>query len=107
MHDWTTRGLLAAYVLAATFGLSRMKAAPAALSAEFVLGAACYALSFVLWIVILTRMPLSIAFPLVTGLVIVATQVSAALWLHEPVSLWKTTGVVLIIAGVGLLSVKA
>ncbi len=107
MYDWTSRGLLAAYVLAATFGLYRMKAAPAVASAEFLMGALCYALSFFLWMLILLRMPLSIAFPLATGLVIVATQVSAALWLNEPLTWWKATAVVLIVTGIGLLSVKA
>ncbi len=107
MHDWTGRALLAAYVIAATFGLYRMKAAPAVASLEFLTGAVCYALSFLLWILILLRMPLSIAFPLVTGLVIVATQLSAALWLNEPLTWWKATAVVLIITGIGLLSVKA
>jgi len=107
MHDWTSRALLAAYVLTATLGLYRMKAAPEIASFGFFVGAICYALSFLLWIVILLRMPLSIAFPLVTGMVIVATQVSAALWLGEALTWWKAAGVVLIISGIGLLAVKA
>jgi multidrug transporter EmrE-like cation transporter len=107
MHDWMGRALLAAYVLTATFGLYRMKAAAEIASLGFLAGALCYALSFVLWILILLRMPLSVAFPLVTGLVIVATQLSAALWLNEPLTWWKAAGVVLIISGIGLLAVKA
>jgi multidrug transporter EmrE-like cation transporter len=107
MHDWTGRALLAAYVITATFGLYRMKAAPAVVSLEFAAGATAYALSFLLWILILLRMPLSVAFPLVTGLVIVATQLCGALWLNEPMTWWKAAAVVLIISGIGLLSVKA
>jgi len=107
VHDWSSRGLLAAYVLAATFGLYRMKAAPEIASFAFSVGALSYAISFLLWILILRRMPLSIAFPLVTALVIVATQICATLWLSEPLSWWKAAGVVLIVSGIGLLSVKA
>lgn len=106
MHDWSGKGLLAAYVLAATFGLYRMKAAAEVASFTFLIGALSYALSFLLWILILRRMPLSIAFPLVTALVIVATQICATLWLSEPLSWWKAAGVVLIVSGIGLLSVK-
>lgn len=107
MHDWSGKGLIAAYVLAATFGLYRMKVAPEVASIAFFIGASSYALSFLLWILILRRMPLSIAFPLVTALVIVATQVCATLWLSEPLSWWKAGGVVLIVSGIGLLSVRA
>ena len=107
MHDWTSRGFIAAYVVAATFGLYRMKAASEVASLSFIVGALSYALSFLLWIHILRRMPLSIAFPLVTALVIVSTQVCATLWLGEPMSWWKAAGVVLIVSGIGLLSVRA
>lgn len=106
MHDWLSKGLIAAYVLAATFGLYRMKAASEVASFAFFIGALSYALSFLLWIHILRRMPLSIAFPLVTALVIVSTQVCATLWLGESLSWWKAAGVALIVIGIGLLSVR-
>jgi multidrug transporter EmrE-like cation transporter len=106
MQDWLSRGLIAAYVLSATFGLYRMKAASEVASFAFFSGALSYAVSFVLWIHILRRMPLSIAFPLVTALVIISTQICATVWLGEPLSWWKAAGVVLIIGGIGLLSVR-
>jgi len=107
MRSWTTGLLLVAYVLTATYGLYQMKSAGQMGTRLYLAGLVAYAVSFVLWLVLLLRMPLSVAFPLVTGLVIVTTQIVGIVWLHEPVAWPRLCAVALILSGVSLLLVKA
>lgn len=53
---------------------------------------------------LLRYMPLSVAFPLTTGLAILGVQLVAAIWLfHEPVSQRQWLGTLAIIAGIWLI----
>ena len=53
---------------------------------------------------LLRYMPLSIAFPLTTGLAILGVQFVAAIWLfHEPVSQRQWLGTLAIVAGIWLI----
>jgi drug/metabolite transporter (DMT)-like permease len=63
----------------------------------------CYALSVVVWILALSRVPVSIAFPLLSMAYIV-TAVAAWYLLGEALSLTKLVGIGVIILGVIIIS---
>lgn len=63
----------------------------------------CYALSVVVWILALSRVPVSIAFPLLSMAYIV-TAVAAWYLLGEALSLTKLVGIGVIILGVVIIS---
>ena len=63
----------------------------------------CYALSVIIWILALSRLPVSIAFPLLSMAYIV-TAVAAWYLLGEALSLNKMVGIVVIILGVIIIS---
>ena len=63
----------------------------------------CYALSVVVWILALSRVPVSIAFPMLSMAYIV-TALAAWYLLGEPLSLTKMAGIGVIILGVVIIS---
>ena len=63
----------------------------------------CYAFSVVVWILALSRVPVSIAFPLLSMAYIV-TAVAAWYLLGEPLSMTKLVGIGVIILGVIIIS---
>ena len=63
----------------------------------------CYALSVIIWILALSRVPVSIAFPLLSMAYIV-TAIAAWYLLGEALSLTKVAGIVVIILGVIIIS---
>jgi multidrug transporter EmrE-like cation transporter len=65
-------------------------------------GIFCYLLAFVLWMLILDKMELSLAFPL-SGMVYVVVMAASALGLHEAPSPLHWAGVGLIVTGVVVL----
>ena len=67
-------------------------------------GVLSYAASFVLWLVVLARVPLSVAYPVAVGVTIAFSTLFAWLLLREPMSLRLLLGLVLIVAGVTLVS---
>lgn len=68
------------------------------------LGALSYGASFLLWLVVLSRVPLSVAYPVAVGVTIAFSTLFAWLLLHEPMSLRLLLGLVMIVAGVTLVS---
>ena len=66
-------------------------------------GLAIYVLSFFLWIVVLSRIELSIALP-VSSVCYLLTPLFAVVFLHEMVSPARWLGIVLIIAGIYFVS---
>ena len=80
---------------------------PAAVLNPFVLGGlGAYGVSAILWLIVLSRLPLSLAYPLVS-LGFIAVVALAALVLHEPVSAMRMLAVGLIICGVVVLGVSS
>lgn len=65
-------------------------------------GILCYLLAFVIWMLILDKMELSLAFPL-SGMVYVVVMAASALGLHETPSPLHWAGVGLIVTGVVVL----
>jgi len=72
----------------------------------FVLAIAVYGALTLLWIWILTRVPLSRAYPFVV-LAFVFTPAFAVLFFHESVNIWYFMGLALIVLGLGILVWKA
>jgi multidrug transporter EmrE-like cation transporter len=63
-------------------------------------GAGLYALSFCLWLVILSRIELSVAYPIYIAATMLLTALGAALFLGESLTVLKTIGMIFVCAGV-------
>ena len=106
MSSLTQVAIMVAYVLVSIAGLSLIKSAGTAFTPSGIIGFAFYGLGFLLWIfVILKSMPLSVAFPVAAGALIVGSQISGWLWLKEGISGLHLVSVGLIVAGIVLLSI--
>jgi multidrug transporter EmrE-like cation transporter len=68
------------------------------------LGIALFGLAFVLYSVVLTRINLSVAYPVMTSMGLVLISLVSVLVFHEAISFWQTGGMVLIVIGVWLVS---
>lgn len=73
------------------------------LSPFFMIGFSCYAFSIVFWILTLSRVDVSLAYPM-TSLGYVLTATAGFLWLQESVSLSRVLGIIVILLGVFLVS---
>ncbi len=72
-------------------------------SLPFWAGMFCYGASLCIWLVALSRAPVSVAYPMLSiGYVVVAA--ASVFWLGETLSLGKVMGIALICAGVVLVS---
>jgi drug/metabolite transporter (DMT)-like permease len=67
-------------------------------------GAGMYVLGFLLWMVILTRSPLTVAYPIAVGLTMVFSTLCAVLFLRETLTWSAIAGMVLVFLGVVLLA---
>jgi len=102
-HEWLRAGLLLTYTIISVLGMVLIKAADATFSVKSAIGFALYAGGFLLWIgVILRLMPLSQAFPLAAGMLLLGTQFAGWLALGEKLSPIHLGGVALILIGVVL-----
>jgi multidrug transporter EmrE-like cation transporter len=72
-------------------------------NAAVVGGLALYGASTCLWLLVLARVNLSVAYPFV-GLGFIATMLFGALFLGEPLTLWRMLGTLLIALGVVLVA---
>lgn len=68
-----------------------------------ILGLFCYGMSMVFWLYVLTKVEVSRAYPFV-GLGFVGTMLFAHFLLHEPITLQKLIGTMLVVSGVFLLA---
>ncbi|MDA8416510.1 MAG: SMR family transporter [Betaproteobacteria bacterium] len=66
-------------------------------------GLACYAISVVVWILALTRVPVSQAYPLLS-IGYVVNAFAAWAWLGEPLNSWRLGGIAVILVGVSLVA---
>lgn len=109
--------LFAAYTLASTAAVMLIKqfvgpalhgwkiapglSAPLALLA---VGAALYGCSFLLWMFILSRTELSIAYPVLIGATLATTTLGAWLLLREPVNVARLAGIAVVFVGIVLVT---
>ena len=66
-------------------------------------GGAMYIASFLIWLLILSRNQLTVAYPLAIGLTLIASALGAAFFLQEHVSWMRALGIFAILAGAGLI----
>ncbi len=95
------------YIGVSAFGLYKIKAAAQVMSVEFAIGFVMYGLGFLIWMYILLRMPLSVAFPIAAGALIVCTQLIGYFLLGEKITVIHSVGVTAIVIGIALISVRA
>jgi len=67
-------------------------------------GFVLYGCGFLIWYLILTRLSLSVAFPIAAGGLVVGTQIAGYFILKENLSLAHLIGVLLIIAGISFVA---
>jgi multidrug transporter EmrE-like cation transporter len=72
---------------------------------QFTCGFVLYVMSFGVWIVILARFPLSMAYPVAIGLTMAGSAVAAIVVLNEAFGALKLFGFILIFGGTVMLSV--
>lgn len=96
--------LLVAYVAMSCVGLYLLKAAPGWKTAMFAIGFVLYASGAVLWLVILRLMPLSLAFPIAAGSLVIGTLLTGILFLGESVTTLHAVGAMLILVGITLIA---
>ena len=100
-------GLFSLYVLVSSFGLFKLKAANGTFGVEFLVGLTSYGFGFLVWYYVLTRMPLSVAFPVAAGGLVVATQVVGYMFLDEGIQLMHVGGIALILLGIAFIFANA
>lgn len=75
-------------------------------SIKMILGLVCYGCSFILWMLIVSKMNLTIAMPLSVALVNTLVLVGSCVFLKEKITLLQGIGIFIIIFGVSLISIK-
>lgn len=75
-------------------------------SIKMILGLVCYGCSFILWMLIVSKMNLTIAMPLSVALVNTLVLVESCMFLKEKITLLQGIGIFIIIFGVSLISIK-
>jgi multidrug transporter EmrE-like cation transporter len=95
------------YVVLSTAGLVLIKHARPIESLTFVAGCALYAAGFVLWLYLLRRLPLTVAFPCAAGALIGTTTIAGRIWLDEKLDWVQLLGVAAIAMGIFLVFFRA
>lgn len=95
--------LVVVYAVISAYGLVRLKTATALWSSDTIIGGVCYGSGFLIWLLILRVLPLSVAFPIAAGLLILSTQVCGVSLLGESYSLSQGIGSALMIVSMTLI----
>lgn len=93
--------LLLKLAMARGIGLANWRSAAGLL---FATGATLYATSFILWLRLLSRLPLSTAYPAAIGLTLVMSLILSVVYLQERLTPVRLTGVALVFVGTFLLA---
>ncbi len=96
--------LFVIYVATSCSGLYFMKAAAGWKTPSFILGFGLYGAGALMWMGILRLFPLSFAFPIAAGALVVGTTLIGVFFLNETVSIWHLSGSACIIAGIALIA---
>lgn len=93
---------LATYVLLSSYGIFLIKTAQSMLSTQMYIGTLIYICGSTIWLAILRMLPLSVAFPVASGLMILGTTFVGAVFLHEEIGIYQLIGGVAITMGIWL-----
>ena len=94
------------YALISCVGLYWLKSAANLWTLKFISGAFLYILGAAVWLVILRMYPLSIAFPIASGVLMIGTTVVGYVLLKENISWMHLMGLVLISSGISILALQ-
>ena len=100
-------GLFVLYAAVSSLGLFVLKTANGILNLQFVAGLALYGIGFLIWYGMLTRLPLSVVFPIAAGILVVATQFVGYLFLDERIGASHLAGIGLVLAGIVVIFARA
>mgnify|MGYP004454950941 CR=1 FL=1 len=75
-------------------------------SIKMIFGLLCYGFSFILWMLIVSKMNLTIAMPLSVAIVNTLVLIGSCVFLKEKITLTQGIGIFIIIFGVSLISIK-
>ena len=87
-------------------GLYWLKSATDWWTLKFISGAFFYILGAAIWLVILKMYPLSIAFPIASGALMIGTTVVGYFFLKENISWLHLLGIMLISSGISILALQ-
>lgn len=73
------------------------------LNPTFLAGMACYVASLILWLIVLSKVDVGLAYPL-TSLAYISTAIASYYFFNEPLSIIKMAGIFVIIFGVYLVA---
>jgi len=88
------------YASTSSYGLYKLKVSERLFDSHFFIGFFLYGTGFLIWLYILKLNPLSLAFPIASGALIVATQLVGVLLLEEKFTIIQSVGVTIIIIGI-------
>jgi multidrug transporter EmrE-like cation transporter len=91
------------YVAVSLTGLYQLKSTDFGLNPQYLAGMALYVLGFFLWLIVLRWFPLSIAFPLAAGTLIVGTQVVGVFLLKDRFDIVSLIAVSFLLIGLVIL----
>ncbi len=109
--------LFLAYSLSSGFGLIILKRAVTGvefkfslktisdvLSLEFIFGFLLYAIGFICWMLILSKLKLNVAFPIAMSLFFIVSIIGSYFILSEPLSFKHLVGIVICLVGIIIIS---
>jgi multidrug transporter EmrE-like cation transporter len=103
MKYLATVSIFVLYAGLSTYGLYKIKVAPQILDLGFLVGFGAYGAGFLVWFYILRTTPLSLAFPVAAGTLILCTSLVGVFLLAEKAHPLKLAGIVLIVIGIAVL----
>ena len=92
------------YVSVSCYGLYLIKAAAHWRSFTFAFGFSLYAFGAILWLIILRSFPLSLAFPVAAGSLVLGTMVIGVFFLSENVPVLHVVGALMVFVGICIIS---
>lgn len=75
-------------------------------SLKSIFGIFCYGMSFILWMVIISRMNLTLAVPLSVAIVNTLVVIASCIVLKEKITFLQGFGIFIVIVGVSLIGIK-
>jgi multidrug transporter EmrE-like cation transporter len=104
INAFRSTALFFAYIAVSCLGLFLIKSSSTWRSSVFLIGFGLYAGGAVMWMVILRLMPLSFAFPIAAGSLVIGTMLTGVFFLKETVGIWQIIGAMMIVGGISLIA---
>lgn len=99
--------VLLIYVLLSSLGFVLVKKSDVILSIEFFIGNGMYVLGYVIWtLVILKKLPLSIAFPVASAGLLIVSQLAGWYFFHERMDGYQAAAISFMLVGLSMLLIR-